>query len=90
MLPLIVRVKTKFAPIYVGDVAKAIVKALEINNSESKIYELEARKLFHSKNLMEILLTEIKKKKIFNFYSFGCCKVSILFFTNDAKSLINT
>ncbi len=35
-LPLIGGGKTKFAPIYVGDVAKALVKALEINNSEIK------------------------------------------------------
>ena len=35
-LPLIGGGKTKFAPIYVGDVAKAIVKALELNNSEPK------------------------------------------------------
>ena len=39
-LPLIGGGKTKFAPIYVGDVAKAIVKALELNNSEPKVYEL--------------------------------------------------
>ena len=38
VLPLIGGGKTKFAPIYVGDVAKAIVKALELNNSEPKIY----------------------------------------------------
>ncbi len=34
ILPLIGGGKTKFAPIYVGDVAKAIVKALELNKSE--------------------------------------------------------
>ena len=39
-LPLIGGGKTKFAPIYVGDVAKAIVKVLELNNSVPKIYEL--------------------------------------------------
>ena len=36
-LPLVGGGKTKFAPIYAGDVAKAIVKALELNNSGSKI-----------------------------------------------------
>ena len=35
-LPLIGQGKTKFAPIYVGDVAKAIVKALELNNERNK------------------------------------------------------
>ena len=55
--------KTKFAPIYVGDVTKAIVKALELNNSEPKIYELGGPENYSFKQLMEILLTEIKKKR---------------------------
>jgi len=62
-LPLIGGGKTKFAPIYVGDVAKAIVKALELNNSKPKIYELGGPKDYSFKELMEILLTEIKKKR---------------------------
>ena len=63
VLPLIGGGKTKFAPIYVGDVAKAIVKALELNNSETKIYELGGPKNYSFKELMEILLAEIKKKR---------------------------
>ena len=55
--------KTKFAPIYCGDVAKAIVKALELNNSEPKIYELGGPENYSFKELMKILLTEIKKKR---------------------------
>ena len=69
-LPLIGGGKTKFAPIYVADVAKAIVKALELNNLEPKIYELGGPENYSFKELMEILLKEIKKKKIFNFRSF--------------------
>ena len=37
-LPLVGGGNTKFAPIYVGDFAKAISKALENNNSETQIY----------------------------------------------------
>ena len=88
-LPLVGGGKTKFAPIYVGDVAKAIVKALELNNSEPKIYELGGPENYSFKELMEILLTEIKKKKIFNAHSFWHSKVSIVFFANDAKPTIN-
>ena len=62
-LPLIGGGKTKFAPIYVGDVAKAIVKALELNNPEPKIYELGGPEDYSFKELMEILLAEIKKKR---------------------------
>ena len=63
VLPLIGGGKTKFAPIYVGDVAKSIVKALELNNSKPKIYELGGPENYSFKELMEILLTEIKKKR---------------------------
>ena len=62
-LPLIGGGKTKFAPIYVGDVAKAIVKSLELNNSQTKIYELGGPENYSFKELMEILLAEIKKKR---------------------------
>ena len=62
-LPLVGGGKTKFAPIYVGDVAKAIVKALELNTLEPKIYELGGPENYSFKELMEILLKEIKKKR---------------------------
>ena len=63
VLPLIGGGKTKFAPIYCGDVCKAIVKALDLNNSEPKIYELGGPENYSFKELMKILLTEIKKKR---------------------------
>ena len=62
-LPLIGGGRTKFAPIYVGDVAKAIVKSLELNNLQPKIYELGGPEDYSFKELMEILLAEIKKKR---------------------------
>ena len=62
-LPLIGGGKTKFAPIYVGDVAKAIVKSLELNNNETKTYELGGPKNYSFKELMELLLSQIRKKR---------------------------
>ena len=62
-LPLIGGGKVKFSPIYVGDVAQAIVKALKLNNSEPKIYELGGPENYSFKELMKILLEEIKKKR---------------------------
>ena len=63
VLPLVGGGKTRFTPIYVGDVAKAIVKVLELNGLQPKIYELGGPENYSFKELMEILLTEIKKKK---------------------------
>jgi NADH dehydrogenase len=78
-LPLIGGGKTKFAPIYVGDVAKAIVKALELNNSEPKVYELGGPENYSFKELMEILLTEIKKKRLLIPIPFGFAKFQSYF-----------
>ena len=79
VLPLIGGGKTKFAPIYVGDVAKAIVKALELNNSEPKIYELGGPENYSFKQLMEILLAEIKKKRFLVTIPFGFAKFQSYF-----------
>jgi NADH dehydrogenase len=78
-LPLIGGGKTKFAPIYVGDVAKAIVKVLELNNSEPKIYELGGPENYSFKELMEILLTEIRKRRFFISIPFNIAKFQSYF-----------
>ena len=78
-LPLIGGGRTKFAHIYVGDVAKAIVKALELNNSGSKIYELGGPENYSFKELMEFLLTEIKKKRFLVPIPFSAAKFQSYF-----------
>ena len=78
-LPLVGGGKTKFAPIYVGDVAKAIVKALELNNSEPRIFELGGPENYSFKELMEILLREIKKKRFLIPIPFGFAKFQSYF-----------
>ncbi|MDC0059603.1 complex I NDUFA9 subunit family protein [Pelagibacteraceae bacterium] len=78
-LPLIGGGKTKFSPIYVGDVAKAIVRALELNNSEPKIYELGGPQNYSFKELMEILLAQIKKKRFLVTVPFGFAKFQSYF-----------
>ena len=79
VLPLIGGGKTKFAPIYVGDVAKAIVEVLKLNNSEPKIYELAGPEIYSFKELMEILLIEIKKKRFLMPIPFGVAKFQSYF-----------
>ena len=79
ILPLVGGGKTKFAPIYVDDVAKAIVKAVELHNSETKIYELGGPENYSFKELMEILLIEIKKKRLLVNIPFGLAKFNSYF-----------
>jgi len=78
-LPLVGGGKTKFSPIYVGDVARAIVKSLELNNSEPKTYELGGPENYSFKELMEILLTEIKKKRFLVPIPYGFAKFQSYF-----------
>ena len=79
-IPLIGGGKTKFAPIYVENVANAIVKVLELNNTEPKIYELGGPKNYSFKELMEILLIEIKKKRFLIPIPFSVAKFQSYFF----------
>ncbi len=78
-LPLIGGGKTKFAPIYVGDVVKAIVKALDLNNTQPEIYELGGPENYSFKELLEILLKEIKKKRFLINIPFGLAKLESYF-----------
>ena len=87
-LPLIGGGKTKFEPIYVGDVGKAIVKALELNNLEPKIYELGGPESYSFKELMEILLKEIKKKRFLLPIPFGVAKFQSYFLQMFPKPIL--
>ena len=63
-LPLVGGGKTKFAPIYVGDVAKAIVKALELNNSEPKDSQYEELDLIVYNLKIRIVMEKTTKSSI--------------------------
>ena len=79
VLPLIGGGKTKFAPIYCVDVGKAIAKALELKNIDTKIYELGGPENYSFKELMEILLKEIKKKRFLINVPFNIAKFQSYF-----------
>jgi uncharacterized protein YbjT (DUF2867 family) len=79
VIPLIGGGKTKFAPIYVGDVAQAIVKSLQLNNFNSQIYELGGPENYSFKELIQILLNEIKRKRFLVSIPFGFAKLQSYF-----------
>ena len=87
-LPLIGGGSVKFSPIYVGDVAQAIVKTLKLNNSEPEIYELGGPKNYSFKELMEILLKEIKKKRLLIPIPFGLAKIQSYFLQMIPKPIL--
>ena len=79
IIPLIGGGKTKFAPIYCVDVARAIIESLKINNFKNRIYELGGPENYSFKELMEILLIEIKKKRLLMTVSFNFAKFQSYF-----------
>ncbi len=62
-LPLIGGGHTKFQPVYVGDVAEAIVRALERPEAAGKIFELGGPRVASFRELMELLLAEIGRPR---------------------------
>ncbi len=63
-LPLIGGGKTRFQPVYVGDVAEAIAKTLLEPGHAGKTYELGGPQVYSFKQLMELLLSEIARKRV--------------------------
>jgi len=63
-LPLIGGGTTRFQPVYVGDVADAAISALERPEAQGKTYELGGPKAYSFRELMELLLREIGRKRV--------------------------
>ncbi len=63
-LPLIGGGRTRFQPVYVGDVAEAAVKAIDDPACRGKTYELGGPRVFTFKELMELLLREIGRRRL--------------------------
>ncbi len=53
----------KFQPVYVGDVAKAVMTCLDKNASEGKTYELGGPRIYSFKEIMELMLAETRRKR---------------------------
>src|SRR4051795_4426325 len=70
-LPLIGGGKTRFQPVYVGDVADAVIKCLEDPATAGRTYELGGPKIYTFRELLELLLQEIRRKRWFIDLPFG-------------------
>ena len=55
---------TKFAPVHVGDLAQAIVNAVADPASAGKTYEIGGPKTYSYRELMELTLAEIHKRRL--------------------------
>jgi uncharacterized protein YbjT (DUF2867 family) len=62
-LPLIGGGKTRFQPVYVGDVAEGMATALADPKTMGQIFELGGPQTYSFRELMEILLAQIQRKR---------------------------
>jgi NADH dehydrogenase len=63
-LPLIGGGLTRFQPVYVGDVAEAIVRALADPAAAGRTYELGGPRVYSFKQLMALMLAEIGRRRL--------------------------
>jgi len=63
VLPLIGGGHTRFQPVFVGDVGKALARAVDAPEAAGQTYELGGPAIFTFRQLMEMLLAEIDKRR---------------------------
>ncbi len=79
LLPLIGGGKTLFQPVFVGDVAVAILKAAEGKAAPRTIYELGGPEMKSFRELMELTLREIGRKRLLVSLPFGLASFQAAF-----------
>lgn len=98
VLPLIGGGNTLFQPVFVGDVAVAILKATEGKATPRTIYELGGPEVKSFRELMEITLREIGRKRLLVSLPFGLASFQAAFLemlpgkllTRDQVALLRT
>jgi NADH dehydrogenase len=78
-LPLIGGGKTRFQPVYVGDVAAAIVAALNDPAAAGKIFELGGPRVYTFRDLMRIVLRETGRRRLLLRLPFALAMIQGLF-----------
>ncbi len=79
VLPLIGGGHTKFQPVFVGDVAKAIAEAAEDKLRTGTIYELGGPEVRTFKELMQFILATIERNRLLVPLPFFAAKLKALF-----------
>jgi uncharacterized protein YbjT (DUF2867 family) len=78
-LPLIGAGKTRFQPVYVGDVAQAVVAALERDDAPGKIYELGGPRIYTFAELMRYMLQVLGRRRLLVNVPFGIATLQARF-----------
>jgi NADH dehydrogenase len=88
VLPLIGGGKTKFQPVFVGDVAEAIAKAVEGDVAGGETYELGGPEVIDFKELLEITLEQIGRKRLLLPLPFGLATLQAFFMELMPKPML--
>jgi uncharacterized protein YbjT (DUF2867 family) len=75
VLPLIGGGHTRFQPVYVGDVADAVLKCLDDPTTAGRTYELGGPKVYTFRELIELMLGEIRRKRLLVDLPFGLAAI---------------
>jgi NADH dehydrogenase len=78
-LPLIGGGSTRFEPVYVGDVAQAIAKCVADPACAGKTYELGGPRIYTFKELLQLLLSEIRRRRFLVPLPFALAEVQARF-----------
>jgi len=79
VLPLVGGGHTRFQPVFVGDVARAIVTALSSEQARGRTFELGGPSIYSFKELLQIILRETGRKRILAPLPFGIATVKAAF-----------
>ncbi|MDC0418246.1 complex I NDUFA9 subunit family protein [Pelagibacteraceae bacterium] len=90
LFPVIPLVKPnyKFQPILVDDVATAIVKAIEVNKNEGKIYEIGGPTIISFKDMVKSIVSTIGKKRFIFEMPMPLAKIQATLFSIMPKPLL--
>ena len=87
-LPLVGGGTTRFQPVYVGDVADAAIAALERPEAEGKTYELGGPAVLSFRELIELLLAEIRRRRLLVPLPFGLASLAAFFMEFMPKPML--
>ena len=79
MLPLIGGGVTRLQPVYVGDVATAVADAIDGKTKAGATYELGGPEVLTMRQIMEIILATIERRRMLVSLPFGLAKFQALF-----------
>jgi uncharacterized protein YbjT (DUF2867 family) len=89
-LPLVGGGHTRFQPVFAGDVANAVVAAIEDRAKEGQIYELGGPEVRSFKELMQFVLTTIDRRRLLLPIPFALAKFQAAFLQLMPKPLLTT